>query len=150
MKSHELLKRHHVFHASNNIRSILILFALIWIVWIPYTLFDIVYYNFGFPPSEFYAFYIVLAALGFGIALLGFKINSQTIHSVTIKDSKSISDEMTTLAEEFTLKMERHKYFLDPDLDLRSFSSTFDLHPNKVSATCQPIPFVKNNFVVSS
>ena len=47
-----------------RIRNLLLCFTLLWLVWIPYTIYDIVYFHFGFPPSEFYAFYLFFADRG--------------------------------------------------------------------------------------
>ncbi|WP_188374491.1 helix-turn-helix domain-containing protein [Winogradskyella haliclonae] len=139
-KSYKLLKVGGVFYASNKIRNILLCFALLWIIWVPYTIVDIMYYDFGFPPSGFYVFYIYFAILTYGIGFFGFKINDQTYEKVAppntgkcIQKTKE-SKEMKSLASSIKTTMQEGKLYLDPNLSLSSFAHMIDLHPNKVSA----------------
>lgn len=142
LKSYRFLKSEGVLYASNKIRSILICFALIWVIWVPYTIMDIVYYNFGFPPSEFYSFYLLMAVLTYGIGFFGFKINDETISKVRVappvpiegNEQHDVSEEMQQLADRIKNYMISEKSFLDPELNLAGFSEKVDLHPNKVSA----------------
>ncbi len=139
-KSYKLLKKGGVFYASNKIRNILLCFVLLWIIWVPYTVMDIVYYDFGFPPSGFYAFYLLFAVLTYGIGFYGFKINDRTYEKVAFptieKDilKESESDEAKLLASKIETTMQEGKPYLDPNLSLSSFATKVDLHPNKVSA----------------
>lgn len=143
IKSYKFLRGAQVLYASNKIRSILICFGLLWIIWVPYTIMDIVYYDFGFPPSGFYVFYILFAILTYGIGFYGFRINDKTIVTLAIPESKnvnhdfgqpSISPEMEILSNQLNDLMATEKYFLDPEINLSSFSEIVGLHPNKVSA----------------
>ena len=142
VKSYKLLQSVHVLYASNKIRSILICFGLLWLIWVPYTVMDIVYYNFSFPPSKFYVFYLLFAVLTYGIGFFGFRISSETFVDVAIPtrntdDSsfkESVSAEMKALSEKLDDTMKTEKCYLNPDLNLSSFSKIVGLHPNKTSA----------------
>lgn len=142
VKSYKLLQHVHVLYASNKIRSILICFALLWLIWVPYTIMDIAYYNFSFPPSKFYAFYILFAILTYGIGFFGFRISSETFVDVALPKSNAedksleqvVSAEMKALSKLLNDTMKTERCYLDPDLNLASFSKIVNLHPNKTSA----------------
>ncbi len=143
-KSFKLLQEANVLYASNKIRSILICFGLLWLIWVPYTIIDVVYYNFGFPPSKFYTFYILFAILTYGIGFYGFRISDRTFAEVALpndrqdsiesEDSISVTEEQKSLALQLDATMKSDKCYLDPDLNLSRFSEIVSLHPNKVSA----------------
>ncbi len=134
IKSYSLLKRNDVMHANNKIRNIMIMFFAMWVVWVPYTLMDVVYYQFTFPPSEFYSFYIVFAGLTYGFGLLGFQISNKTVAQVSLGKEESFHRELTLLAEEFDRLLKEKQLFLNPEMDVKTFAEISGLHPNKVSA----------------
>ena len=145
VKCFKLLKTAGVLYATNKIRSILICFGLLWLIWVPYTIVDVIYYNFGFPPSEFYLFYILFALLTYAVGFYGFQINNKTFLNVALTtnpqnlsddlDSDAlISNEMHALSNKIIMTMEHEKCYLNPDLNLASFSKEVNMHPNKVSA----------------
>ena len=141
-KSYQLLKNAGVLYASNKIRSILFCFGILWLIWVPYTMIDIIYYNFEFPPSKFYAFYLLFAILTYGIGFYGFGINKNTFTKVALPElitknnpiGRVVDSEMETLAAKIKKVMEDEALFLNPDLNLSIFSEKVALHPNKVSA----------------
>ncbi len=142
IKSYRLLQNAQVLYASNKIRSILYCFGLLWLIWVPYTIIDIAYYDFGFPPSSFYVFYLLFAFLTYGIGFYGFRISDDTIVKIALPTNKieiddlksSISPEMKSLSERLDETMKVEKCYLNPDLNLSGFSKIVNLHPNKVSA----------------
>jgi AraC-like DNA-binding protein len=117
---------------SNNkkIAYILLCFAILWLIWLPYTIVDSFYYNFNFPVSEFYSFYILFTALTYAIGFIGFRLNTQ----ITNKKKFENNIEMQGWAELIASKMKKEKYYLDPNLRIDSFSEEIGIHPNKVSA----------------
>ena len=115
---------------NKKIAYILICFACLWLIWLPYTIVDAVYYNFNFPVSDFYSFYILLTALTYAIGFIGFRLSTR----VTTRKSFESNAEMQKLAQLFNDKMKEEKYYLDPDLSLKSFSEKLGVHPNKTSA----------------
>ena len=124
----QLHRQHKLEFTSRKITLILSCFGILWLLWVPYTYLDSVYYNFRFPPSGFYLFYLLFAALSYGIGFIGFRLIPQT----TIK-SLDISLEMKNLAKEIDRKMQEEKYFLNPELNIDLFSKSLDIHPNKIS-----------------
>lgn len=137
VKSYKLLKESNVLFATNKVRQILFLFFMLWVVWVPYTIIDIVNYDFNFPPSEFYAFYILFSVFTYGLALLGIKIDEKTIKEVILLENiseKPITAEMEVLSKKIIEIMKKEKLFLDSELTLSSFSKKVQIHPNKVSA----------------
>ncbi len=115
---------------NKRIGYILICFTLLWFIWMPYTIVDAMIFDFNFPVSEFYPFYILLTALTYAIGFIGFQLSKQ----ITSGRKPEKTSEMKKLAEIFTSKMEKEKYYLDPNLSLQSFSERLDIHPNKSSA----------------
>ncbi|WP_299365861.1 AraC family transcriptional regulator [Winogradskyella sp.] len=114
---------------NKRIAYILTCFAFLWLIWVPYTIVDAIYYNFDFPVSEFYFFYILLTALTYAIGFIGFRLSKQ----ITTKRKVEKTSEMQELVKVFTIKMEEEKYYLDSNLSLKSFSEKLGIHPNKTS-----------------
>ncbi len=120
---------------NKKIAYILFCFTLLWIIWVPYTIIDSVFYNFNFPVSDFYFFYFLLTVLTYAIGFIGFRLSTQT----TIKRKIEKTSEIQELAELFTFKMKMEKYYLNPNLNLKSFSEKLNTHPNKTSAVINDV-----------
>jgi len=143
-KSYKLVSDSYVLFAHNKIRSILICFIILWSIWCVYLCFDIFYYSFTFPPSGFYLFYILFTALTYIIGFFGFKINNDTFSkvgfSVEVKTEGSlVNNEMKKIFEEIKELMATSKPYLNPDINLTTFSKKLNLHPNKISAAINTI-----------
>lgn len=136
--SFQLLGRQKLLFTHRKINYILGCFLLLWLIWIPYTIIDVFYYDFAYPPSKFYGFYILFAALTYTIGYLGFRLNTTEIKETILPEKATekvveITPEMQQLAQQIKQVMVNEKHYLDPDLNLRNFSTLVDLHPNKVS-----------------
>ncbi|WP_299367183.1 AraC family transcriptional regulator [Winogradskyella sp.] len=138
-KSYRLVLKSHMLYATNKIKTILICFIILWSIWVVYSFFDTLYYDFAFPPSGFYLFYILFTALTYAIGFFGFKINNDTFLRVGFKseaktEGKTANKEMTDIFQNILELMATSKPYLDPSINLTSFSEQLKLHPNKVSA----------------
>jgi len=115
---------------NKKIAYILVCFSIIWLLWAPYTLVDMIYYNFNYPVSKFYLFYILFTGLTYGIGFIGFRLNAQIVREKNL----IINTEIQELAKRIDHVMQKEKYYLNPDLNINDFSKRLDLHPNKISA----------------
>ncbi|MCR9251589.1 MAG: helix-turn-helix domain-containing protein [bacterium] len=129
-KSILLFRKKNILSRKNYLTYILLAFSILWLIWVPYTYIDIVYYNFNFPPSEFYSFYLLFAALTYAIGFLGFKMSKDV--SFTMKKSES-DESLKEIAVYFQSEMTRTKCYRDPELNLQEFAQLVGQHPNKVS-----------------
>lgn len=129
LKSFYLLFRPQVI-TSAKIRYIFYCFTLLWVIWVPYSIFDILYYDFQFPPSGFYIFYIFFSALTYCIGFVGFKLDYSPVGKKKIINT--LENQM--LSDKIKVAMQEEKYYLDPDLTLITFAKQLNIHPNKVSA----------------
>ena len=125
--------------SNNRLNYILLSFSLLWTIWLPYTIYDILYFNFDFPPSDFYTFYILFSALTYSIGFWGFKmknnpvINDQQQELPSEKKAIPISPQMYEQAQTIISYMDKKQCYLDPELTLRDFAQDLGLHPNRVS-----------------
>ncbi|HAA14403.1 MAG TPA: hypothetical protein DCE41_23070 [Cytophagales bacterium] len=120
-----------------RLRGLLWCFLLLYVVWVPYTYMDVVYYNLGFPPSGFYLFYLVFAGLTYGIGFLGFRLRQDPTPTAVPEKSKApttVTNQMVQLAEELALRMETDQWYLDPELTVRSVAEKMAIPANQLSA----------------
>lgn len=115
---------------NKKIFYILICFSALVLIWLPYTIIDSVYYEFNFPISEFYFFYISFTVLTYSIGFIGFRLNMQIVNKKTFENSLELQE----LSKVIEHKMANEKYYLDPDLNIKTFALKVELHPNKISA----------------
>ncbi|MEL7121124.1 MAG: helix-turn-helix domain-containing protein [Bacteroidota bacterium] len=139
VKCFQFLSQMEIKHSHKRLYYILFSFSLLWVIWLPYTLYDSWYFSFNFPPSDFYSFYILFSALTYSIGFWGFKMkNSTNLDNKVSKLSKEktaplISPQMYEQAKTIISYMDKKQCYLDPELTLRDFAQDLGLHPNRVS-----------------
>ncbi len=111
------------------LKRLLVAFGLIWLIWVPYTLYDAILFSFNFPPSEFYLFYILLAGLTYTLGLIGFQVKKNQL----IKTSNSWKLEDQRQLNQLINLLEKEKWYLKPDLTKQEVSLQLALHPNRLS-----------------
>jgi len=143
MKSIKLLYNQHEITYSVKIRYMLFFFTFLWLIWVPYSIYDLIYYNFDFPPSGFYLFYILFTVLTYCIGFFGFRLNSSIDYkestSKGFKNKISVTPEMRELATEIDCIMRQEKHYLNPKLSLRDFGLHVGAHPNKISTVINTV-----------
>lgn len=118
-------------------RSILV-FALLWLLWIPYVLVNAFFFNFYISDYDFYPLYLVIwfftlwmtAKVFLKPEIILIEANKRRYKSKRTPSKKVLTDAVT-----LNKKMKSNQYFLNPNLTLQSLSSELGLHSNTISQT---------------
>lgn len=117
-----------------------IIFALLWLMLVPYTLIDYLFFDFNLGIGDYYPIYILLSVMTLWISIEAFlKPEIVFVDSIQEDDTK-ITDEKPKPSQEALDKaawlqqeMERNLFYLDSELSLTSLAQALDMHPNSLS-----------------
>ena len=141
--SHRLIERFYrrlKFNGGDRYRSelrwlhrLLVSFGLLWLLWIPFTTIDYLYYNSQLSAQACYPLYLLLAAIMIWIAT-----EAHLRSEVSMPPNPSFL-KLPPLAElkqkgAWLKKIIReNRYYEDPELALSSLAEKLDLHPHELS-----------------
>lgn len=115
------------------LHNLLIVFAMFWLLWIPFTAADHLYYH-QLNIHVYYPLYLLLAVFIIRMAVVAF-LRPQVIIPVKTPSYSKSSQTSELRQKGIWLKkaMATGQYYLDPELNLRSLAEKLELHPNELS-----------------
>lgn len=143
MQYHEWIQEnyshYHRYHLNWLIRlsSVFLLFVVIWLV---YLLVDYAMFDYKLTFAHYYPFHLGLAIISIWLSVETY-IKPDIIYSDSDiklklkqeKASKEPDEELQQMAALLKNQIEQNRFYLDPELSLKSLSSMIDMHPNVIS-----------------
>ncbi len=142
----KLIKNYHTWISNNYSNShrynlnwlyrLLTIFAILWFLWVPYTVVDIVIFNYNLDIRHYYPLYILMSIITIWISAEGFLRPEIILLDVLQKPlRKDIvqSDEIFEQAKWLKEQLETNLFFLNSELTLGTLAKELNLHPNNVS-----------------
>lgn len=125
-------------YQSKWLQRLLILFGLLWIAWIPYTLVDYFVYHYQLSIASYYPLYLLLAFMTIWIGAESFLrpellIVEREKEKLVQPQTEKTSGELLETAQWLRTQLETNLFYLDPGLTLRSLAEALNLHPNELS-----------------
>lgn len=120
------------------LRRLIRIFALLWLVWIPYMLANAFIFNHYLSDYDVYPLHIFIWIFTFWMAAKVFlkpEIVLLEREKKKVKFKKTPSKQIVDQAHWLNEKMKAEKYYLNPELTLQSLSKELDLHANTISQT---------------
>lgn len=120
------------------LKKLLIGYAIIWMMWVPYTLIDFLLFNWELPIRAYYPIYLFLSFFTLWIALEAYRRPEATLMPVLSKEDPKgnhVKDfsQLQIQAEEIRSLVRENAYYLQPDLSLSSLSKIINQSPNVLS-----------------
>lgn len=150
----KVIRAYHVWlkmNYSNNdayslkwLYRLIIIFAILWFLWIPYTIIDYILFNFQLGINDYYPIYVLMSVITIWISTEAFlrpevillePIQQDNINQETSseKDLKKPSEEIIKKADWLKEQMEVNLFYLNSELTLKSLSDNLKIHPNTLS-----------------
>jgi AraC-like DNA-binding protein/phosphatidylglycerophosphate synthase len=136
---HSWLNNHYSNNNAYNLRwlyRLLIVFAILWFLWTPYTIIDYVIFDFQLNISDYYPIYVLLSIITIWISAEAF-LRPEVIFLETNKQNslnkETSSEEVIQKASWLKEKMETNLFYLNSELTLRSLAVNLNIHPNILS-----------------
>ena len=137
---HTWLNENYSDNNAYNLRwlyRLIVIFAIIWILWVPYTFIDYLVFNFQLGISDYYPIYIVLSIITIWISAEAFlrpeivflEANKKEIHHKKEDPTEEIIEKASWLKEE----MKKNRFYLNSELTLKSLADNLNMHPNMLS-----------------
>ncbi|GAB4050153.1 helix-turn-helix domain-containing protein [Spirosoma litoris] len=125
-------------YQSKWLQRLLILFGLLWLAWVPYTLVDYVIYNYQLGIDSYYPLYLLLAFMTIWIGAESFLRPELVIVEVEkIKASatppETPTPELLEAGMQLRNQLETNLFYLDAGLTLRSLADVLEIHPHELS-----------------
>jgi len=144
---HHWLKKNYSNNDAYSLRwlyRLLILFAILWFLLVPYTFIDYAIYDFQLDISDYYPIYMLLSIITIWISAEAFlrpeiillEVNKQNdTPQTTIPEevSKNPSEEIVKKASWLKEQMETNLFYLNSELTLKSLADNLTIHPNVLS-----------------
>ncbi|WP_108803754.1 AraC family transcriptional regulator [Aquimarina sp. Aq107] len=115
---------------------LIIIFAILWFLWTPYTIIDYVLFNFQLGLADYYPIYVLLSIVTIWISAEAFLrpevILLETNRENNIKKEKP-SEEILKKASWLKEQMTTNRFYLNSELTLKSLAENLDMHPNILS-----------------
>jgi AraC-like DNA-binding protein len=136
---HSWLNNNYSNKDAYNLRwlyRLLIVFAILWFLWTPYTIIDYVIFDFQLGISDYYPMYVLLSMITIWISVEVF-LRPEVIFLETKKQNslnkETSSEEVIQKASWLKEKMETNLFYLNSELTLRSLAVNLHIHPNILS-----------------
>jgi len=140
------IKKYHIWlhkNYSNNdayslkwMYRLLIIFAALWLLWVPYTIVDYVVFNFQLGISDYYPMYVLLSIITIWISAEAF-LRPEIILLETNRHSKKKkekpSEDISQKATWLKQQMIANRFYLNSELNLKSLAEDLGIHPNILS-----------------
>ena len=145
-----LIRKYHVWLKATysnddkyNLRwlyRLTIIFAMLWLMLVPYTLIDYLFFGFNLGIRDYYPIYILLSVITLWISIEAF-LKPEVVFVDTIQEDKIMpldekpkpTQETLDKAAWLQQEMERNLFYLDSELSLTSLAQDLDIHPNSLS-----------------
>jgi len=120
------------------VRRFILVFAMLWLLWIPYAVVNISFFNRYISDYDFYPLHTIiwLLTLWMGAKML---LKPEVIlvqkDRRKEKSKKTPSKQLLKHAHWLNEKMKSDKYYLNPDLTLQSLAADLNIHANTISQT---------------
>lgn len=121
---------------------LIIIFALLWFLWVPYTIIDYVVFNFQLGINDYYPMYVLLSVITIWISVEAFlrpeiilleakkeKNDSEENSTIKEKTSEEIMKKASWLKEQMLINL----FYLNSELTLKSLAESLNMHPNILS-----------------
>ena len=115
---------------------LLIIFAILWFLWTPYTIIDYVIFDFQLSISDYYPIYVLLSIVTIWISAEAFLRPEIIFLEANKKDTinKEIpSEEVIQKASWLKEQMKTNLFYLNSELTLKSLADSLNIHPNILS-----------------
>ncbi|WP_074410372.1 MULTISPECIES: helix-turn-helix domain-containing protein [Aquimarina] len=115
---------------------LIIVFAVLWFLWTPYTIIDYVVFNFQLSISDYYPIYVVLSIITIWISAEAFLrpevilLEANRENSI---DKEKPSEEIFKKASWLKEQMVTNRFYLNSELTLKSLAENLNMHPNILS-----------------
>ncbi|AFU68589.1 transcriptional regulator, AraC family [Psychroflexus torquis ATCC 700755] len=136
---HSWLNNNYSNNDAYNLRwlyRLLIVFAILWFLWTPYTIIDYVIFDFQLSISDYYPIYVLLSMITIWISAEAF-LRPEVILLETNKknsiDKENPSEEIIKKAIWLKGQMLTNLFYLNSELTLKSLADNLNIHPNILS-----------------
>jgi AraC-like DNA-binding protein len=119
------------------LKKLLIGYAIIWLMWVPYTFVDFFFFDWMLSIKAYYPIYLFLSFFTLWIALEAYRRPEVTLRYAPRKEpNKNPSEDIQSIKEQaqhIQTLVEREEYFLQSDLSLSSLAEAIQYSPNVLS-----------------
>jgi AraC-like DNA-binding protein len=136
---HSWLNKNYSNNDAYNLRwlyRLLVIFAMLWFLWTPYTIIDYVIFDFQLSINDYYPIYVLLSIITIWISVEAF-LRPEVIFLETTKQNslnkETSSEEVIQQASWLKEKMETNLFYLNSELTLKSLADSLNIHPNVLS-----------------
>lgn len=115
---------------------LIIVFAVLWFLWTPYTIIDYVIFDFQLNISDYYPIYVLLSIITIWISVEAFLrpevilLEANRENSI---DKEKPSEEIFKKASWLKEQMVTNLFYLNSELTLKSLANNLNMHPNVLS-----------------
>lgn len=140
------IKKYHIWlhkNYSNNaayslkwLYRLLVIFAILWFLWVPYTIVDYTVFNFQLGISDYYPLYTLLSIITIWISAEAFlrpEVILLEANRHSKKKKEKPSEDISQKATWLTQQMIANRFYLNSELTLKSLAENLDIHPNILS-----------------
>ena len=114
----------------------LIVFAILWFLWTPYTIIDYVIFDFQLNISDYYPIYVLLSIITIWISTEVFlrpEVILLEVNKQNSIDKENPSEEITKKAIWLKEQMVTNFFYLNSELTLKYLANNLNIHPNILS-----------------
>jgi len=112
-------------------------FVVLMIVWLAYVISDFFLFDYQLIFSDFYLFHITLAVMSIWLSIEAYTkpevIYSDSDIQKQADNDDAVDDKLKEKAEWLSREISSNKFYLDPELSLKSLAELLDIHPNTLS-----------------
>jgi len=115
---------------------LIIIFGIFWLMLVPYTLIDYLFFDFQLSIADYYPIYLLMSIITIWISAEAFlkpEIVFVEAKEKVAKNLVQIDEDLSKEAEWLKLEMQTNQYFLDPEITIRKLAESLEIHPNKLS-----------------
>ncbi|WP_298426246.1 AraC family transcriptional regulator [uncultured Kordia sp.] len=115
---------------------LIIIFAMLWLLWTPYTIIDYVLFDFQLGIADYYPIYVLLSIITIWISAEAFLRPEIILLETNKKNSvekEKPSEEILKKASWLKEQMVINRFYLNSELTLKSLAENLDMHPNILS-----------------
>jgi len=119
------------------LKRIVYFFGLMWVLWLPYTLVDFIFFDYQLNFKYYYPLYLIMGVVSVWMGMESFLRPEYILLQLKAKlpkDKKSILiDDLEEKVSWLQKEMKQNLFFLNPELTLSSLSESLNIHPNLLS-----------------
>jgi AraC-like DNA-binding protein len=136
---HSWLNNNYSNNDAYNLRwlyRLLIVFAILWFLWTPYTIIDYMIFDFQLNISDYYPIYVLLSIITIWISAEAFLRPEIVFLEANKKDNinkETPSEEIIQKASWLKEQMVTNLFYLNSELTLKSLADSLNIHPNILS-----------------